>query len=273
MNRRLKEAKIKDIAITDLIFYNKEKEELLKQFCYRNRISYLPAEDRKSVYKLIESGFSQIPLILDYCLSPDELLFDENTVNKFEKVDEHEIKFVVDQEEIVGVVHIVDYNNEYVAVEMYRAFFRFENNLRMLLKNKGYTNEDFIKWVKVNSKYEQDNGRGDYWTSKYNKLSKNEKERKSAYLFQTFYLSDMLLYALHLKLLDETIFQTKHLRNLRNYTAHSRHFISVGISEVEQLVYNFDDLKMFVKSIKEFLVASDELEKLLAHSENDGFQF
>ena len=144
MNERLKNAKIKDIAVTNLIYYDSVKEEFLKQFCYRNRISYLPAADRKSVYKLNHSGFTPISLSQDYCLAPDEHLFDLNTVKKFEKIDENEIKFLVDKGSIIGVVHIVDYNNEFVAVEIYRSFHRFENALRSLLMKNGLSNEDAI---------------------------------------------------------------------------------------------------------------------------------
>jgi len=272
MNERLKNAKIKDIAVTNLIYYDSVKEEFLKQFCYRNRISYLPAADRKSVYKLNHSGFTPISLSQDYCLAPDELLFDLNTVKKFEKIDENEIKFLVDKGSIIGVVHIVDYNNEFVAVEIYRSFHRFENALRSLLMKNGLSNEDLISWVKINRDAEMFNSNeGFYWSDKYKrlmpldpiKLSKVEKQRSMVYPFQTFYFSDLLEYALDINLLDRNIFITKSLYELRNFMAHNRHFIAMAESDEGQLIYNFNHLKNFVKNINTFFSASEELERLL----------
>lgn len=275
MNERLKNAKIKDIAVTNLIYYDSIREENLKQFCFRNGISYLPASDRKSVYKLTNTGFTQISLSEDYCLAPDEILFDLDTVKKFEKIDENEIKFVVEKGQIIGVVHIVDYNNEFVAVEIYRNFYRFENALRSLLMKNGLSNKDLISWVKMNRDSEKFISDGkSFWTEKYERLmpsdlfrlSKVENQRSLVYPFQTFYFSELLEYALDLKLLDRIIFNTKSLYQLRNFMAHNRHFISVAESDEGQLVYDFSHLKNFVSNVNGFFAASAELERLLVNN-------
>lgn len=272
MNDRLKNARIKDIAVTKLICYNPLHEDNLRQFCFRNGISYLPDVDRKLIYQLSEEGFTKRSLTEDYCLNPEELLFDITTVRKFERVDENEIKFVVEDGKIVGVVHIVDYNNEFIAVELYRAFFRFENSLRKLLINNGLSNEDLINWVWQNRDQEALNADGaTYWAEKYDrlvpsdssKLLKVENQRKSVYPFQTFLFSELLEFAIERGLADSNIFKTKSLYPLRNFTAHNRHFVSVSKSDEGQLVYDFSRLKNFVKNINEFFCASDELERLL----------
>lgn len=78
------------------------------------------------------------------------------------------MKFVIENEKIVGVVHIVDYNNEFVAVELYRAFFRFENNLRNLLVRKKYNNGNSLQCIGFQIDIEiKDNNNSDYWTKKY----------------------------------------------------------------------------------------------------------
>ena len=184
----------------------------------------------------------------------------------------NEIKFLVDKGSIIGVVHIVDYNNEFVAVEIYRSFHRFENALRSLLMKNGLSNEDLISWVKINRDAEMFNSNeGFYWSDKYKrlmpldpiKLSKVEKQRSMVYPFQTFYFSDLLEYALDINLLDRNIFITKSLYELRNFMAHNRHFIAMAESDEGQLIYNFNHLKNFVKNINTFFSASEELERLL----------
>lgn len=275
MNDRLKKARIKDIAVTKLICYNPLHEDNLRQFCFRNGISYLPDVDRKFIYQLSEDGFTKRSLTEDYCLNPEELLFDITTVRKFERVDENEIKFVVEDGKIVGVVHIVDYNNEFIAVELYRSFFRFENALRSLLIKNGLCNQDLINWVKINRDYEMFMSDGsNYWTDKYERMmpsdpykyAKVENQRQLVYPFQTFYFKELLEFAVDQNLLNKNIFNTYSLYHLRNFMAHSRHFVSVAESDEGQLLYDFNNLKDFVSNINRFFLASDELERLLAEN-------
>lgn len=272
MNSRLRNAAIDDICVKDLIFYEEANRDNLYKFCFRNSISFLPAPDRKSVYKLTSDGFINRTLNFDYCLHPNEPLFAESTISKFAKVDENEIKFVVKDGLITGVVHIVDYNNEFVAVELYRAFFRFENNLRKLLMRNGFSNEDFISWVKLNRDWEMnESNTGSYWADKLATLcpadplmfAKKENSRRSVYPFQTFYFSDLLQFALDYKVLPREPFNAKALRLLRNFVAHNRHFISIAESGDGQLLYDFNHLQLFKENMTVFFAAEDHLEQLL----------
>lgn len=277
MNSRLRNATIDDICVKDLIFYEEANRDNLYKFCFRNSISFLPSPDRKSVYKLTSDGFINRRLNFDYCLHPNEPLFAESTISKFEKVDQNEIRFVVTDGLITGVVHIVDYNNEFVAVELYRSFFRFENSIRNLLMRRGFTNDNFIKWVRTNRDCEINDPLNDrsYWRDKYDTLmpadpyylSRAEKNRRMVYPFQTFYFSDILEFAFENHLLDKKIFQPRVLKSLRNFMAHNRHFVSVTESHDGQLIYDFKHLKNFIADINVFFNASDELEFRLTQLE------
>ncbi|QOW09791.1 hypothetical protein Q73A0000_05120 [Kaistella flava (ex Peng et al. 2021)] len=265
----LKNATINDIAVKELIFYDDSDVEGLVQFCHRNSISYLPSKDRKKVYRLIKNVFAEIELHHHMCLSPEDLLFEETTLEKFRKVNEHEIKFVTENEKIVGVVHIVDYNNEFVAVELYRAFFKFENNLRTLLIREKLTNEDFLSWLGHQRDIEVNDNDidSDYWTNKFKSYfpldekhkSLKERERKSVFPFQTFYFSDILSFAIDQNILDENIFSPKSLTKLRNYIAHNRHFTSISESDEGQLIYDFSHLLKFIENINFFFISYEEL--------------
>lgn len=269
----LKNATINDIAVTELLCYDQENIPALLSLCKKNSITYIPSKDRKSIYKMIEDGFVQETINDALCLSPDEHIFDEVTIKKFTKVDHNEIRFVLRDEKIYGVVHIVDYNSEYLLVELYRAFLRFENNLRSLLIKKDLKNEDFIKWVRVMSDcaiYEDDNTQN-YWTKRYETLMpaedgkrwRVENERRNLYAFQTFLFSDLLEYAIDCKLIDSSAFPSSILKKLRNYIAHARHLTSITEAEDGNLIYDFSHLQKFIADLKTFFFAFDHLAQLL----------
>lgn len=273
MINQLKNATIGDIAVTELLCYDEKNIPKLLNLCRRNSISYIPSQDRKSIYKMTDDGFVQEKINDDLCMSPGELIFDEVTIKKFTKVDHNEIRFVLRDEKIYGVVHIVDYNSEYLLVELYRAFLRFENNLRSLLIKKDLKNEDFIKWVRVMSNceiYEDDNTQN-YWTKRYETLMpaedgkrwRVENERRNLYAFQTFLFSDLLEYAIDCKLLDSSVFPSYILKKLRNYIAHARHLTSITEAEDGNLIYDFSHLQKFIADLKTFFFAFDHLAQLL----------
>lgn len=133
MINKLKYATISDIGVRNLIFYDDSNKEHLIDFCRKNGISYLPTRDRRGIYKLYNNDFVQDELSADLSVNSFDMLFADQTLEKFEKINSNEIRFILDNEKIRGVVHIIDYNNEFLYVELYRAILRFENNLRTVL--------------------------------------------------------------------------------------------------------------------------------------------
>src|SRR5690606_36438939 len=124
-------------------------------------------------------------------------VFDQDTLNKFKQVNHNEIRFIVENDLIKGVVHIVDYNNEFLQVQLYRALFLFESNLRKLLALNGKTNDDFIDWVR--NKVVLDLNKG-HWKLRLssiipkdvNKREEKKQLRDDLYPFQTFYLWELM---------------------------------------------------------------------------------
>lgn len=271
MINKLKYATISDIGVNDLIFYNPLKENECLEFCKENSISYLPSKDKKSVYKVLKAGFVNVRLEKDLTVNPYDRIFDHTTVYKFEKVDHNEIRFITEKFKIKGVVHIVDYNNENLQVGFYRAFCRFENNIRTLLKKLNYKNEDFIEWVKKQSEESLNDNDKKFWQSRYKSLMpENEKalrkeqdKRTATNQFQTFYLKELLSFSIAVGILDSNGIKLDSICKLRNNIAHNKDFTHKIEKEEGEFVYNFKDLKSFVAKANDFFDAYEYVDENL----------
>ncbi len=269
MINKLKYATIIDIGVTDLFFYDPDNEQKCSEFCRDNSISYIPSKDKKTIYKFNDSGFSNLKLDFELTVYPFDRIFDNATLKKFEKVNHNEIRFIIEKYKIKGVVHIVDYNNEKIQVEFYRAFYRFENNIRNLLIKSGYKNEDFINWVKIQSELENKEVDKNFWINRYKSLMpvdrrtlKQEREkRSSSNPFQTFYMRELLLFCVDNNLVEQHLIKLDSVCNLRNNVAHNKDLTAKSNEENGSLVYNFNNLKSFVTKANDFFDAYEYLEE------------
>lgn len=268
MINKLKYATISDIGVNDLIFYDPLKESECLEFCRENSISYLPSKDKRFVYKADPTGFVKVRLENNLTLNPYDRIFDHTTVKKFEKVDHNEIRFITEKSKIKGVVHIVDYNNENLQIDFCRAFYRFENNIRTLLKQSNYKNEDFIEWVKKQSEENLNDHDRKFWQSRYRSLMpedekalRQEQDKRSATnQFQTFYLKELLLFSIAVGILESNGVKSDSIGSLRNNIAHNKDFTHTIENEEGEFVYNFKDLKSFVAKANDFFDAYEYVE-------------
>ena len=261
MIRDLKYAIIADIGIFNPIFYDDDKKQELAQFCKENGITYLPAKSRKSAYKLVNNQFVEAKIENHLKVNPYDQLFAQETINKFEKVNSNEIRFIMEHDQIKGVVHIIDYNNDFIDVELFKALLQFETNLRQLLINNGLNNESFIKWVsdKPDSSIE-----GHHWNRRLYQLEKFSEERENANPLQTFYLKELLLFADSKNLIELYNREIEDINELRNQLAHSKDVITYS-DENGSMIYNFEGLQTFAKRMKSFFYAYE----ILAESVGD----
>lgn len=273
MIERLKNATISDIGIYTLKFYNEEKKAELIEFCKINNYSCLPSEDRKSIYHLVGEDFVNQKLTAEMKINPKDKIFDKKTLKKFEQ-NSLDILFICTDENIEGVVHIVDYNNEYIQVELFRVMFKFESNLRTLLIKLGKENADFIAWVRTVLKNEKDNGSISHWERRINEIDPiNEKKNlkiktkmNEVNQFQTFFLNELLRYSCSELLIDSTFFNIENITEVRNHIAHNKHFTTNSKNEEGTLIYNFSRLKQYIEFIKSFFTSYEYLEKQLAEN-------
>lgn len=274
MINHLKYATIADIGVFDLFYYDEKNEKELVEFCESNNISYLPAKNRKNVYKLIDGAFEERKLLNEQKLNPYDRIFENSTLKKFKAQGHDEVYFIVENHLIRGVVHIVDYNNEYLQVELYRALLRFESNLRRYLVKSGKKNQDFIDWVK--EKYSHallDRNENDikHWGRRVSEISPEDKKKlnevnlKMAELspFQSFYLKELLNFAKELGLFEGVKLHTHEISTLRNKIAHSVDLTSERRTDDGDLVYNFKHLKTYIQHARSFFYAYDYLSDIV----------
>ncbi len=264
MFHNLKYAMIADIGAYELTFYDEDNQAELEHFCRRNLISYLPGRDRQSIYQMTDRGFIQANPAELVQFNPDDRIFDKDVLAKFEALHYNNVGLITENGVIKGVVHIVDYKCEYISVEFYRALYKFDENLRKLLLNNLFTNDDFIQWMK--GKKDEEEGEG-YWTERYHSLMPEDKDlrrrmeqnRMNAKAFFDFYLADILAYIIDLGLLERKRVNIEEIKGFRNSIIQSMD--TSDAQEVqEDEVYSFNNLKAFVIRARSFFEAYEYLE-------------
>lgn len=265
MLNKVKYMTIRDICVKDLIFYEDKDSKSLEEFCQVNFISYIPSKDRKKCYQYTCNGFLPLQRIPDEIkCQPSDLIFDEVTIQKFKTGNHDEVMFVMEDGLIKGVVHIVDYNNDDLYVELYRMFLNYENKLRKLLLNNSYSDEDLVKWFKDKATQSRKGKEKTYFQNRYITLNsdKERNKRLNSNPFQTFYLRDLINFGLSKRILIKKDFPINVISELRNWVAHSKDATSIHPNS-EPPVYNIEGLLVFIGMTRTFFQSYDALEMLL----------
>ena len=247
MINRLKYAIIANIANFNPVYYNAQNEDKLIEYCTKNGFTYLPSQDKKSVYKLENNRFVRKRIEDVYQVNASDFIFDLSTIKKFEEPNHNEIRFIVEDGEIKGVVHIVDYNTMYISIELFKALLHFESNLRKLIIDNDLDNEDFILWISEKAKQTNDY----FWERKLNELEYRRNQMKYANLFQTFNFRDLLNFANEKNLLPLSEEEIDDVSDVRNSLAHNRDVTS-HIKDNDSIVYDFVGLKIFTEKMRSF---------------------
>lgn len=272
MIENIKYATISQIYVKDLKFYSEDDKQDLISLCSELGITFIPDKDRSTIYKLTDNNFVKSQLNEDLKCNPYDRIFDLETLNKFEKGNHDEVLFVIDNNKIRGVVHIVDYNNEFIYFEFYKLIFHFEKNLRDLLKKHNETNDNLIEWMLQKSKSSSSDTSRDFWKKRYEQCFPDNlkkridlmKKRKECSPFQTFYLNDLLHYSCSKGFISENIKKNiDAINKVRNWVAHNQEIISKNESKIEIPLYNIDGLKKFVTNANIFFEAYEEIDARL----------
>lgn len=262
MLERIKYATISDIYVKDLIFYNEQNIEELKHFCFVNGISYLPGENRTSIYKITNLGFEECSLEDHLICNPYDRIFEEKTLNKFKNGCSDEVMFVCEDGLIKGVVHVIDYNADFINVEFYKLCFHFEKMLRDLLIKQGETNESLIEWFKEKGRQNK------HWQRRYFECMPEEqielesqiKRRNDLNLFQTFYLNDLLYFVSSRRYVSPFFRKSLNsIARIRNWVAHSKDLIMMS-DKLEKPIYRINKLEAFLEDSNVFFKCYEELE-------------
>ena len=260
MINRLKYAIIANIANFNPVYYDAQNEDELIAYCTKNGFTHLPSKDKKSVYKLENNHFVQKRLEDVYQVNASDFIYDISTINKFEEPNYNEVHFIIEKDEIKGVVHIVDYNSVYISIELFKALLQFESNLRQLLIDNDLDNEDFISWVKDKATTTNES----FWKNKLSNLEYRRDQMKYANLFQTFNFRDLLNFANDKNILHLSEGDIDDVSDIRNSLAHNRDVTS-QMEDNGAIVYDFVGLKIFAEKMRSFFntyyVLADKVKK------------
>jgi hypothetical protein len=214
----------------DLLFYDAEVEPLCAQFCERLHISQMPCvQDRKRYYKWNGQRFEGPFLAADARhLKPDQFPFAKEVKKQFQGQGPDAL-FVIDEaKEIVGVVHIADYNKAAAQTFLYEQILAFEQLLRSYLHVIGRSNADLMGWLKAGKK------ENPYFQKMLERLQQPNYAARMAELrpFQAFHLSDLLNYIHHSKVLalkphitQKVVDDIHQIKTLRDRIMHSQDMV------------------------------------------------
>lgn len=204
----------------------------------------------------------------DLVCNATDLIFSDKTIGKFEDGNHDEVMFVVENGLIKGVVHIVDYNNPNLYVELYRMLLKFENNLRTILIRNDFRNSDVTDWFKKMSEIASDERNRNFYKKRFEELvfAPNIERINYSNPFQTFYLRELTEFAIHNGLLKQKEVNPQKVGKLRNWIAHSKDATSVNPSD-QHPVYNMKGLKIFINLVCTFFNSYDLLEMKLEETE------
>jgi|SRR3989339_54498 len=135
--------KINDLMTKEVKFY----EDLGNptEFCQNKDIDILPSEDFKSymLFNKSNKNFSKEEIVRDETLSPSDSITDF-----IEKSRKNNLFFVIDNGEVVGVIHFCDLINSLAYVYFYCLFNEFERKIRDILIKNNLKNEDMCNWLR-----------------------------------------------------------------------------------------------------------------------------
>lgn len=228
--------KIKDIMIKDVIYYETEIEDNLKTFCKKEKITYLPSLDLKKVYFLHHEELKNKEIEGNLIISPDLNVFNESLLKLFQE-GEH-ILFIFDQNLIVGIIHISDYNHVEVYTYLYELIANLERDLRKLLDLSNLNNDDILEFFKKhadNKHYKEKCSVFEDYGNKFNEVGP----------FEFFDLSDLVALCNYEKIvkIDQRVIE------LRRKVMHSRSGIKNKDYEQNYPIYDFTSFETFFNDV------------------------
>jgi hypothetical protein len=226
MNNDLKESEnqiklsFDKIMTSDVVFYDDSFEAECAKYCQERYITYLPSlEDFDICYRFADRKFQEERIDESQKVSVDDDIFDKSVIKKFEA---HQVLFVFEKNELVGVVHFCDYNRNPVSIYIYSLLLAFEKGVRELLIQNGLHNEDMIEFLH----------------------SKMKEEMKELEPFQTFYLMNLIKLTNSKKILE----LSESVNYIRNIIMHAKNPVKHEDYEVAGLIYNIESFKKFFDS-------------------------
>ncbi len=102
-----------NIMQSSILYYDKKSEEACYDICRYLQIDNMPAIDGTHYYEQETGIFTQKSITIDHSISVSSSIFRQEIIPQFE-VNRHNVLFVFEEDVMMGVVHICDYNRDIV---------------------------------------------------------------------------------------------------------------------------------------------------------------
>jgi len=215
-----------EIMTSDVVFYDKEYNDECKEFCRTRSIDRLPAIHDSRIgfrYSRGNKEFESFAIKPTQFVHPNDNIFKKSLIGKFQ---ENQILFVVENDDLKGIVHFSDYNRPKVYEEIYKKLYKFERGLIFLISEySGKSHKELEMFL------------GDqFFTANRNKLLSKRDFSK-----MKLNLKDIMEFALETDLLR--VLHIGRINGLRNKIAHSKDLVEKNSPKRGSLKYDLQSFK------------------------------
>jgi hypothetical protein len=246
------------IQTTELLHYDPAYGDKGYEFCRLRNIDCLPSLDDPAGYFYRRNdnaqSFDREKLTAERRISGQTPLFKNELVACFRK---QPILFVVDNDELSGVVHFSDYNKPIVTNYLFSLLSAYERNLRRLAALSGLSPKEmgdyFTEKLDARIAAQEDS---DYYQRKVDSFEKKKKTHAKSPPFQFFYLEDLIGLLQRWNIIP---LQGK-VTDLRNSVVHAHEFVDMNDVTAPDFIYNFATFKTFFQRSRALLDDAQRVE-------------
>ena len=255
---------------SSILYYDKKSEEACYDICRYLKIDNMPAIDGTHYYEQEAGIFIQKSITIDHSISVSSSIFRQEIIPQFE-VNRHNVLFVFEEDVMMGVVHICDYNRDIVLQYIQDDILSFERKLRQLILLHGYDNTDILNYfIYKREKCKDKKSRG-FYDQKIQNYESRRIESDSLGAFQLFDFSDLLNFTessftnSFYKIPRYSLLNQNHpgkeiLRELRNLAMHGKNPVKINN---QTFIYSLDSLQKLIDSLyvlrKEYSVLTNKI--------------
>lgn len=241
---------ISDIQTTALFYYDPAFSGEGYQFCLDRDIDCLPSlDDPQRFYQRDDQNrdFKVEKIPADRRISRTRHLFHPDLLQQFRKFS---LLFVIDDDELSGVVHFSDYNKTVVSNYLFTQLANYERNLRRLAVLSDLSEIDMEDYFQQKLQEQEFKGEDtEYFQRKLDAIERLKNKSRQPPPFQTFYLDDLRGLLKH----KGVISLRGKVIDLRNSVMHAHEFVNMVDMTTPDYIYDFATFKTFFKRVHALL--------------------
>lgn len=258
------------ILQADILFYDKPMEAACFDICNYLKMDTMPGITGNDYYELHNNEFHQKLIEPEHKVISASYIFSDSVYEQFYQ-NRHNVLFVFEEDVIVGVVHLSDYNRDVVLQCIQDDVLSFERKLRQLILLNGFSNAD-MKLYFENSLNKSSNKKDrEFFENKIKRYDNNKDEIDSLGPFQIFEFSDLMNFAhtygdyatykfQKYNISGKNISSKGILRELRNMAMHGKNPIG---RDSESLIYSIQSFKYLLDSLRVLRLEYCKIVKLI----------